>query len=155
MTTTELTWTQKQRNMLSERLELMGGLDEALQTRIVSVKVVESQYDAGKIGMAISEQQGRAFWFSSKLLPEDVRDVSGGYGQRMAYALLPVHGGQSGGGGDNVRIIVEPYWGSKTGRFLDIEVGCKHEIKAVKAGNCYHKYNCTKCGFWYEVDSSD
>lgn len=32
---------------------------------------------------------------------------------------------------------------------------CLHEYKHTLLGNCYHGYNCVKCGASYTVDSSD
>jgi hypothetical protein len=34
-------------------------------------------------------------------------------------------------------------------------LGCLHEYRGQKAGNCYHIYTCTKCGDHYDIDSGD
>lgn len=34
-------------------------------------------------------------------------------------------------------------------------LGCLHEYRGVKAGNCYHVHTCTKCGDRYDIDSGD
>lgn len=33
--------------------------------------------------------------------------------------------------------------------------GCEHEYAQETLGRCYNKYTCKKCGYSYEVDSSD
>lgn len=32
---------------------------------------------------------------------------------------------------------------------------CEHEYAQETLGRCYNKYTCKKCGYSYEVDSSD
>ena len=35
-------------------------------------------------------------------------------------------------------------------------IGCDHDYKqSANLGNCYNRYECTKCGFTKDVDSSD
>lgn len=32
---------------------------------------------------------------------------------------------------------------------------CEHEYAQETLGRCYNGYTCKKCGYYYEVDSSD
>lgn len=50
-------------------------------------------------------------------------------------------------------ILMNNYW-DKTVRYFTF-TKCLHEYKGVKTGNCLYQYTCTKCGYTYEVDSSD
>ena len=38
---------------------------------------------------------------------------------------------------------------------LYVWLGCDHDHKGEKRGNCYHVYTCSKCGDRYEIDSGD
>lgn len=155
MTTRELTWTEKLRNDLKDRIDRMGGLEVAFAEKVVSAKIVESYYDVFQIGKAVKQIEAQGYWITKDMLSDEQRAALGKFGRNVGYILTPTHSGQGGGGGDNVRVVVEPYWGDKGGKYLDIEVGCSHQIHSTRLGNCYYKYNCTKCGFWYEVDSGD
>lgn len=34
-------------------------------------------------------------------------------------------------------------------------LGCMHEFTHTLAGNCYHRYDCGRCGARYHIDSGD
>lgn len=34
-------------------------------------------------------------------------------------------------------------------------LGCMHEFAHTLAGNCYHRYDCRRCGDRYHIDSGD
>jgi hypothetical protein len=154
-TTRELTWNEKMRLELAERVKRMGGFDEALKTRIVEAKIIESQYEAFELGKRIERLRGDSYYIEKKSLQEELSKALGSFGRNLGTLTLPVHGGQSGGGGDNVLVVVQPYWGDKGGKHVTIELGCAHSIVATKKGRCWYSYKCSKCGWWYEVDSSD
>lgn len=42
-----------------------------------------------------------------------------------------------------------------TDKPLFFKIGCDHDYKSTKLGNCWHRYTCSKCGHSYEIDSSD
>jgi hypothetical protein len=133
----------------------MGGIDEALRSRVVSVRVIASQYQAFQLGARVEKMRGDRYNLGKSYLPEETRDALGGFDVVTAIVTLPMHSGQSGGGGDNVLLVVEPYWGSADGRYVTVELGCAHEMVVVRSGRCYYKSKCSKCGWWYEVDSGD
>jgi len=159
-----MTWsTPEKLQKLKDRLEALGGFDGALANSVVRVRVIETQYDAFSLAMRCAEvPNAPKWWLESSLLPEEAknallansrrRTLSNSYTAMLAY---PEIGGQSGGGGSNVSIIVLPYWGDPDGKIVEISVGCKHEMQTSKLGNCYYKYTCSLCGFNYSVDSGD
>ena len=54
-------------------------------------------------------------------------------------------GGQTMGLHATGRVFVDPATG----------LGCLHNYRGEKVGNCYHVYTCTKCGDRYDIDSGD
>lgn len=148
---------------LKDRLEALGGFDEALANHVVKVKVIESQYDAFSLAMRCAQvPDAPKWWLETSSLPDEAKEallmnsrlhtLSSSYTAMIAY---PEIGGQSGGGGKNLSIIVLPYWGDPDGTIIEISVGCKHEMQTTRLGNCYYKYTCSLCGFNYSVDSGD
>jgi hypothetical protein len=158
------TWKKPERlKVLEDRLESLGGFSGALANRVVSVRIIESQYDAFELARRCAQVPDSPRWhLSTEDFPEEAKksliDNSRSNTLFNSYTVMiayPEIGGQSGGGGSNVSIIVLPYWGDPDGKIVEISVGCKHEMHTTKLGNCYYKYTCSLCGFNYSVDSGD
>ena len=164
-TGTNETWAQMQKRWMSEFIDEMGGLDNALMTHVVSVEECKSQSDAcAAMRQVYQSAKDPVKWhIDSKILPLAAREFlmkSSRTPERCwssyhGFLFFPPPGGQSGSGNHNVTLLIEPYWGDPDGKYVSIEMGCAHEFKQRQLGNCYYSYTCTKCDYVYKVDSGD
>jgi len=53
--------------------------------------------------------------------------------------------------------LLESRWNGVNNKFFGEcwLIGCNHEYSSVNTGRCLHQLTCKKCGYSYEVDSSD
>ena len=164
-TNTNETWAQMQTRWMSEYLDEMGGLDNALLTHVVSVEECKNQIEAVEAMSHVhqSAMHPTQYNVDSKSLPLAAREFlmkSSRTPERCwssyhGFLFFPPPGGQSGSGNHNVTLLIEPYWGDPDGKYVSIEMGCAHEFKQQQLGNCYYSYTCTKCDYVYKVDSGD
>lgn len=69
--------------------------------------------------------------------------------------MRPFHGGQEGGGNGNLLAVIAARSAKAGGGVVVAEVGCEHQFTGRNLGRCYNEYRCTKCDYFYRVDSSD
>jgi hypothetical protein len=145
---------------MAQLTEKWGGLGNAMRKHLVRAEVVPGHYRLAHILERVAkfdtgwEYLGEA----GNLIPLDMRQALGHtYGLESVKATLftPPYSGQSGGDNFNVVILCEPYWYGDDHKFVEIEVGCKHEWTRRNLGRCYNEYKCSVCGAWTRVDSGD
>ena len=154
------TMSQAMRRDLGERVEKFGGIIAAMNEHATKIREAESQHDAFEIADRTGFKESYTYWVDSAGLPQAVKDIlvknAGRYHHQVQVKLAyPMIGGQSGGGGENVCMIILPWWSDKNARAIEIEAGCSHEMQTTNLGRCYNRYSCAKCGYSYTVDSGD
>lgn len=155
------THAQAMKRELLDRVERLGGVSAAMKSNVVRITEAKTQYQAFEMAGRIAKVQGApVYWVKSEYLPDAVKEVliknQGKHLSEVQVAVAyPPVAGQAGGGGENVSLIVLPWWSHENDHAVEVEVGCIHEIKGTNLGNCYNRYECVKCGYMYEVDSSD
>lgn len=147
------------RRGIEERVEKLGGLVEAIQHSTVKIREAESQHVVYEMTKRIVSANAPTWIVKRSLMPEEIQKMilenSRHYSDLRITAAYPAHGGQSGGGGENVSLIILPWWSERDSRMIEIEVGCSHDMVTTNLGRCYNKYSCTKCEYAYTVDSGD
>lgn len=154
------TLAQAQKRDLLERVEKLGGVSDALRNCAVRIREARTQHEAFEMAERIAKVPHVPVWHVKfDNLPDAAKELmrkneSVLSNCRVTIAYPPI-GGQTGGGGENVSLIVLPWWSHENARAIEIEVGCNHKMKTTNLGRCYNKYSCVKCGFEYSVDSGD
>jgi hypothetical protein len=72
------------------------------------------------------------------------------------YKFESPRGNAANRGPRNVEIYFPPRWKAGYAEFtgLIVQVGCQHQFKGSLLGNCWRGAECSRCGQYYEIDSS-
>lgn len=97
---------------------------------------------------------------TTETMPPEVRRMFTGHVNPTLYwrRYDKPPSGQIGRGTPNIYLILEPrFWGYRDGKaeVLRVELGCDHDYKSETLGRCWYRSTCQKCGYQFEVDSSD
>lgn len=144
-----------------EAVREAGGVPKMLEKGF-EAQVVRSALGLMDIGKRTSEAGMPTFIEKTSDLSPEVRELllSAGNGEAIGtqvtiWMMRPRHGGQEGGGNSNLMAVIMPRNFDYAGGVVTVEMGCDHTMTGRNLGRCYNEYRCTKCDYYYRVDSSD
>lgn len=144
-----------------EAVREAGGMPKMLQNGF-NARVSSKTLELMAFGKRVAEVQMPTFVEKTSDLPAEVRELlvsaagSEQVGAEVTINLMrPYHGGQEGGGNSNIVAVIMPRNFLYAGGVVTVEMGCDHTMTGRNLGRCYNEYRCTKCDYYYRVDSSD